>query len=150
MDKKSGLLGNLKPKRGSTHRRKLLGRGQGSGKGQTSGKGHKGQKARSGGSILWGFEGGQMPMARRLPKFGFSNTNFKTRYEVINLAQLDKLGGEITPESLVQAGIIKKSSLLKILGRGELSKAVTVRAHKFSQTAKSAIEAAGGKVEVIS
>lgn len=143
------LLGTLRPKRGSTHRRKLLGRGIGSGKGGTASKGHKGQKARSGGSIIRGFEGGQMPMTRRMPKFGFTNNAFKKEYEIVNLAQLEGLKGEVTPESLVSAGLVKKGTLVKILGQGELKSALTVKAHKFSEKAKAGIESAGGKVEVI-
>ena len=142
-------LGNLKPKAGSKHKRKIVGRGDGSGLGGTSGKGHKGQKARSGGKIRWGFEGGQMPLARRNPKFGFKNTNFKTTYEIINLTQLSKLDGTVTPETLSQLGLVKKGEPVKVLGNGELSKALTVKAHKLSASAKVAIEKAGGSVEVL-
>jgi len=143
------LLSALSPKEGSTHYRKLLGRGRGSGLGQTSGKGHKGQKARSGGKIRWGFEGGQIPLARRMPKVGFKNTNFRTRYEIVNLSQLDKLTGEVTPESLVKKGLIACSLRVKVLAHGELKKGLTVKAHKFSAAAKAAIESAGGKIEVL-
>ena len=142
-------LSSLKPKKGSTQRRKLLGRGTGSGKGGTSGKGHKGQKARSGGSIRWGFEGGQMPLWQRNPKFGFKNTNFRNRYEIINLETLSKFDGEVTPETLQSAGLVKKGEPVKILGRGELGKSLTVKAHKLSASAKEAIEKAGGSVEVL-
>lgn len=143
------LLSELKPNKGATHNSKRLGRGIGSGKGKTAGKGHKGQTARKGGSIRRGFEGGQTPLARRLPKFGFTNARFRTRYEIVNLEALNKLDGEVTPETLIQAGLVKKDSLVKILGDGELSKSLTVKAHKFSGNAKAAIESAGGKVEVI-
>lgn len=142
------LLESLAPAKGSTHYTKRLGRGRGSGLGQTSGKGHKGQLARSGGVSRRGFEGGQTPLIRRLPKFGFSNTQFETKYSVVNLSQLEKLSGTVTPESLREAGLVRKG-LVKILGNGKLSKNLTVKAHKFSNTAKSAIEAAGGKTEVI-
>jgi large subunit ribosomal protein L15 len=143
------LLGSLMPKRGARHRRKLLGRGIGSGKGGTAGKGHKGQKARSGGKIIRGFEGGQMPMARRMPKFGFKNTAFRTPMDVVNLSQLEGMKGEVTPETLAQAGLVRKNVLVKVLGKGTLKSVVTVKAHKFSETAKTGIESAGGKVEVI-
>lgn len=142
------LLESLAPAKGSKHYQKRLGRGRGSGLGQTSGKGHKGQLARSGGVSRRGFEGGQTPLIRRLPKFGFSNTQFETKYSVINLSQLEKLSGTVTPETLKEAGLVRKG-LVKILGNGKLSKNLTVKAHKFSNTAKSAIEAAGGKTEVI-
>jgi large subunit ribosomal protein L15 len=142
------LLSSLAPKAGSTHYPKRLGRGKGSGLGQTSGKGHKGQLARSGGVSRRGFEGGQTPLIRRLPKFGFNNAKFETVYEVVNLVQLDKLSGTVTPESLREAGIVH-GDLVKILASGKLTKALTVKANKFSEAAKKAIEAAGGKVEVI-
>lgn len=142
------LLASLAPKEGSKHYQKRLGRGRGSGLGQTSGKGHKGQLARSGGVSRRGFEGGQTPLIRRLPKFGFSNHDFATNYSIVNLAQLEKLSGEINPETLKTAGVIH-GGLVKILGNGKITKALTVKAHKFSETAKKAIEAAGGKVEVM-
>ena len=141
------LLENLKPKKGSTHKKKRVGRGDGSGWGGTAAKGHKGQKARSGGSIRWGFEGGQMPIQRRLPKFGFTNI-FRTEYQVINLDQLNAFEGEVNPETLKRAGF-KRKKPFKVLGSGKVEKALTVKAHKFSQSAKAAIEAAGGKIEVI-
>ena len=143
-------MATLKPKKGSRQKRKTLGRGDGSGLGGTSGKGHKGQKARSGGSIRWGFEGGQMPLARRNPKFGFTNAKFRTRYAVINLSDLEKYDGEVTPETLVSAGRVGKNDLVRILGRGELSKSLTVKAHKASESAKAAIEKAGGSLELVS
>jgi large subunit ribosomal protein L15 len=125
-----------------------LGRGRGSGLGQTAGKGHKGQLARSGGKVRRGFEGGQTPLVRRMPKYGFSNVDFQTKYSVVNLSQLEKLTGTVTPESLKEAGLVHHFPV-KILGNGKLSKNLTVKAHKFSNKAKSSIEAAGGKTEVI-
>ena len=142
------LLSQLAPKEGSTHYSKRLGRGRGSGLGQTAGKGIKGQLARTGGRVRRGFEGGQSPLSRRLPKFGFNNTDFETKYTVVNVAQLEKMSGEVTPETLKKAGIVHHFPV-KILGQGKITKALTVKAHKFSATAKSAIEAAGGKTEVI-
>lgn len=142
------LLSQLQPAEGSKHYQKRLGRGRGSGLGQTSGKGHKGQLARSGGKVRRGFEGGQTPLVRRMPKYGFSNADFATKYSVINLSQLEKLTGEVTPETLKAAGLVHKFPV-KILGNGKLSKSLTVKAHKFSDKAKSSIEAAGGKTEVI-
>jgi large subunit ribosomal protein L15 len=142
------LLSSLAPAPGSTHYPKRLGRGRGSGLGQTSGKGHKGQLARTGGKVRRGFEGGQSPLTRRLPKFGFSNVKFETKYSVINLSDLESMSGTVTPETLKEAGLIKKFPV-KVLGNGKLSKSLTVKAHKFSNTAKSSIEAAGGKTEVI-
>jgi len=142
------LLSQLAPFEGATHYRKKLGRGRGSGLGQTAGKGIKGQLARTGGKVRRGFEGGQTPMSRRLPKFGFNNKDFQTKYSVVNISQLEKLSGEVTPEKLKAAGIVHRFPV-KILGNGKLSKGLTVKAHKFSEKAKSAIEAAGGKTEVI-
>jgi large subunit ribosomal protein L15 len=142
------LLSSLSPKKGSKTSPKRLGRGIGSGLGGTSGKGHKGQLARTGGTVRRGFEGGQTPMHRRLPKFGFSNVAFATEFDIVNLSQLANLSGEVTPEVLQQVGLVGKG-LVKILGNGEIKKALTVKAHKFSATAQKAIEAAGGKVEVI-
>lgn len=142
------LLSQLAPKEGSKHYQKRLGRGRGSGLGQTAGKGHKGQLARSGGVSRRGFEGGQTPLVRRLPKFGFNNTDFATKYTVVNLSQLEKLSGEVNPETLKKAGLIHKSPV-KILANGKITKSLTVKAQKFSEAAKKAIEAAGGKTEVI-
>lgn len=144
------LLTKLSPAEGSTHYPKRVGRGIGSGLGGYSGKGGKGQTQRSGGGIRRGFEGGQTPLHRRLPKFGFSNVAFETKFEVINLSQFEKVKGEVSPETLAQAGLVKKGALVKILANGELKTAVTVKAHKFSEKAKAAIEKAGGKVEVLS
>lgn len=143
------ILSQLKPKAGSTHSRKRVGRGDGSGIGGTSGKGHKGQKARTGGRVRRGFEGGQSPLVRRLPKFGFTNVDFATKYEIINLDELSAYGKDISPEVLVENGRIHPKALLKVLGNGKLDKPVNVKAHKFSESAKAAIEKAGGKVEVI-
>jgi large subunit ribosomal protein L15 len=144
-------LSQLKPAPGSTKNRKRIGRGPGSGTGKTSGKGHKGQKARSGGSIKPGFEGGQMPLQRRLPKRGFTSIN-KKDYNLINLRDLDCFDAEttISLELYGKAGLVKKmKDGIKILADGELSKALTVQAHKFSRAAVEKIEAAGGKAEVI-
>jgi len=142
-----GQLAELRTNKGSTKNPKRVGRGKGSGHGQTSGKGHKGQTARSGGSIARGFEGGQTPMQRRLPKFGFKNI-FKTTYNIVSLDQLDLLTGEVTPEVLQAKGMAKRG-LVKILANGKISKSLTVKAHKFSGKAKEAIEQAGGQIEVI-
>jgi len=142
-------LGNLKKFRGSTHNSKALGRGRGSGKGGTSTKGGKGQKARKGAPIRRGFEGGQTPLIRRMPKVGFSNQPFANRFEVVNVNQLSKLSGTVGPEEMAKAGLVSKAARVKILGRGEAPKGLTVKAHKFSESAKSALEKAGGKVEVI-
>ncbi len=144
-------LSNLKPAIGSTKNRKRIGRGQGSGTGKTAGKGHKGQKARSGGSIKAGFEGGQMPMHRRLPKRGFTSLNKKV-YALINLGDLEGFaaGSRVGLEEFGQAGLINKIyDGVKILGDGEIAQALTIQAHKFSKSAVAKIEAAGGKVEVI-
>ena len=144
-------LDELKPAPGSNKKRKRVGRGDGSGHGKTSGRGHKGQGARSGGNVQPGFEGGQMPLQRRLPKRGFHNI-FRIEMAVVNVAKLDALpaGSEATPETLAQQGLINgKKRQVKILGEGSLSKALTVRAHGFSAKAKEKIEAAGGKAELI-
>lgn len=143
------ILSQLKPKAGSTHSRKRVGRGDGSGLGGTAGKGHKGQKARTGGRVRRGFEGGQSPLVRRLPKMGFTNADFATKYEIINLSELAAYGKDISPDVLVEKGRIHAKALLKVLGNGKLDKPVNVKAHKFSESAKAAIEKAGGKVEVI-
>jgi large subunit ribosomal protein L15 len=144
-------LDELKPAPGSNKKRKRVGRGDGSGHGKTSGRGHKGQGARSGGNVQPGFEGGQMPLQRRLPKRGFHNIN-RVEMTVVNLGQLEALldGTEATPETLVAQGLVNgKNRRIKILGEGSLSKALTVRAHGFSAKAKEKIEAAGGKAELI-
>ena len=143
-------LSNLHAPRKASEKRKRVGRGMGSGMGKTSTRGHKGQRSRSGSRIMRGFEGGQMPLHRRLPKRGFTNI-FKTEYEVVNLERLASLGeSEITPEMLRKAGVVRsKNTLVKVLGQGELKGAITVRAHKFSKSAQEKIEKAGGKVEVL-
>jgi len=144
-------LSNLKPAPGSTSNRKRLGRGPGSGTGKTSGKGHKGQNARSGGGVKPGFEGGQMPLQRRLPKRGFVSLNRK-EYVLVNLRDLDSFesGSIVDLEALGKAGLLSKiKDGVKILADGELTKALTVQAHKFSKTAVAKIEAAGGKAEVL-
>ena len=144
-------LNNLKPRPGAKHRVKRLGCGESSGHGKTSGKGHKGQKARSGGSIRLGFEGGQMPLIRRLPKRGFNNAAFKARYAVINLDELEVFdsGSEINEQLLREKGLISgKFDGLKILGRGEITKKLTIEADKFSGSARQKIEQAGGSVVV--
>ncbi len=143
------LLADLAPNKGATHKKKRVGRGDGSNWGGTAGKGHKGQKARSGGKVKRGFEGGQTPLHRRLPKFGFKNTQFKNNYVIINLQQLNGFEGEVSPETLVEKGFLKKTEKLKVLGKGQIDKSLTVKAHKFSESAKTEIEKAGGKVEVI-
>ena len=144
-------LSNLKPAEGSVNRDgKRVGRGQGSGKGGTATRGHKGAKSRSGYSKKIGFEGGQMPLQRRVPKFGFKNINRK-EYQGINLDKLQELvdkkviKGAVTFENLVENGLVGKNDLVKILGRGELKASLKVSMHKFTATAKSAIEAAGGE-----
>ena len=145
-------LHELKPNEKAFKERKRLGRGTASGTGKTSGKGHKGQNARTGGGVRPGFEGGQTPLFRRLPKRGFSNSMFKTEYAVINLSDLNKFedGAVVTPELLKEMGLIKKQlSGIKVLGNGTLEKKVTVKANKFSKSAVEKIEANGGKVEVI-
>lgn len=145
-------LNELKYNEGSKKDVKRLGRGSSSGTGKTSGKGQKGQNARSGGGVRPGFEGGQLPLYRRLPKRGFSNAMFKTTYAVINVSDLNMFeeGTEVTPELLHEMGIIKNQlSGIKVLGNGEIEKKLTVRAHKFSDVAKQKIEAVGGKAEVM-
>lgn len=144
-------LHELKPAEGSRSSRKRIGRGIGSGTGKTAGKGHKGQNARSGGGVRPGFEGGQNPIFRRLPKRGFTNINRKD-YAIVNLDALNRFdeGTEITPALLIESGVVSNErSGIKILGNGSLEKKLTVKAHKFSGSAKEAIEAAGGQTEVL-
>ncbi|TYO95713.1 LSU ribosomal protein L15P [Geothermobacter ehrlichii] len=144
-------LSNLKPAIGSTRNRKRIGRGPGSGTGKTAGKGHKGQNARSGGGVKAGFEGGQMPMQRRLPKRGFTPLKKKV-YALVNLRDLElfESGSVVDVAALGKAGLVNKiGDGVKILGDGELTKALTVQAHKFSKSAVAKIEAAGGKAEVV-
>ena len=142
-------LENIPTIKGATHPTKRLGRGEGSGHGKTSGKGHKGQKARSGGGIRIGFEGGQMPLYRKLPRRGFNNKNFKVSYQLVNVGQLEKLEGDtVDRESLIKAGLVRDNKQgIKLLGDGEVSQAFTINVCKVSETAKSKIEAAGGKIE---
>ncbi len=146
-------LSNLKPAKGSTRSKKRIGRGQGSGTGGTSTRGHKGQKSRSGYSRKIGFEGGQMPLQRRVPKFGFKNINRK-EYKGINISTLQELADakkitKIDVDVLVDAGLVRKDGLVKILGNGELKAKLNVKAHAFSKSAVAAIEAASGTVELI-
>jgi large subunit ribosomal protein L15 len=146
-------LSNLKPAEGSTKQRKRVGRGQGSGRGGTSTRGHKGAKSRSGYSRKIGFEGGQMPLQRRVPKFGFTNINRK-EYKGINLDILQGLVDNkkvkaITQEILIKNGLVSKNDLVKILGRGELKAKLEVTVHAYSKTAKAAIEAAGGTANTL-
>ncbi|MBM4134810.1 MAG: 50S ribosomal protein L15 [Nitrospira sp.] len=144
-------LHELAPTPGAKKKRKRIGRGPGSGHGKTATKGHKGLKARSGGGKRPGFEGGQMPLIRRIPKHGFQNP-FRIEYTIVNLKSLAVVGSvdPITPQALVDAGLIKRTRRpVKILGQGELGRAVVIQAHKFSQSAVAKIEAAGGRAEVI-
>ena len=146
-------LSNLKPAKGSTKNRKRIGRGQAAGTGGTAGRGHKGQKSRSGYSRKTGFEGGQMPLQRRVPKFGFKNINRK-EYKGINVSTLQELADakkitDIDVDVLIEAGLARKKSLVKILGNGELKAKLNVKAHAFSKSAVTAIEAAKGTVETI-
>ncbi len=144
-------LHDLKPRPGSRHRIKRLGCGESSGHGKTSGKGHKGQKARSGGSIRLGFEGGQMPLIRRIPKRGFNNTDFATVYAPVNVGDLQDLKvTEIDEKALRAAGLVNGNwDGVKILGTGELTKKITVKASAVSEAAKKKIEAAGGTIEIV-
>lgn len=139
-------LHDLSPAPGSRKPRKRVGRGPGSGNGKTAGKGHKGQKSRAGYSRRPGFEGGQMPLVRRVPKRGFKNP-FRKEYTVINVVELASFEGSVGPEQLLNAGKIRPGYPLKVLGDGELSTALTVQAHKFSASARQKIEAAGGRCE---
>jgi large subunit ribosomal protein L15 len=144
-------LSDLRPARGAKHAKKRVGRGQGSGNGKTAGRGHKGAKSRSGFKHKRGFEGGQMPLHRRVPKRGFHNP-FREAYDVVNLdtlAERFEAGVEITPELLRERGLVGRSAAVKVLARGEIGKALTVRAHKFSGKAAQKIAAAGGKAEVL-
>ena len=145
-------LNNLRPAKGSTHRKKRLGRGPGTGLGKTSGRGEKGQKSRSGYSMKIGFEGGQMPLHRRLPKRGFTNI-FKKKWIEVSLAALEKAfaeNDEVTPEVMHHRGIIKKAKHdIVVLGNGEVSKSLKVSAHRFTKSAREKIERAGGAVTVI-
>jgi len=142
-------LSSLRKPAKANEKRKRVGRGMGSGMGKTSTRGHKGQRSRSGSRSMRGFEGGQMPLHRRIPKRGFTNI-FREEYDVVNLDRLASLGEtEITPETLKKAGVVNGKSPVKILGNGELKIAITVHAHKFSKTAQDKITKAGGKFEVL-
>jgi len=145
-------LSNLKPPKGATQKKKRVGRGQGSGLGKTAGRGHKGAQSRSGFKQKRGFEGGQMPLHRRVPKRGFHNP-FRVEYAVINLDVLEKqfeAGAVVTPELMRERGLVPRGTMpVKVLGRGEVAKALTVHAHKFSGTAAEKIAAAGGKAEAL-
>lgn len=145
-------LHELSPNPGSVSSRKRVGRGPGSGLGKTSGKGHKGQNARSGGGVRVGFEGGQLPLFRRLSKRGFNNFEFRTVYATVNVSDLNRFedGTTVTPELLIETGLVKKElDGIKVLGNGELTKKLVVKANAFSETAKAKIEKNGGKAEVI-
>src|SRR5918999_2354253 len=145
-------LNNLRPPKGATHAKKRIGRGQGSGQGTQAGRGHKGAKSRSGWKKKRGFEGGQMPLHRRVPKRGFHNP-FREEYEVVNLDTLAErfdTGTEVTPDLLRERGLVSRQGPVKVLARGDIAKALTVRAHKFSGRAAEKIAAAGGKAEVLS
>jgi len=142
-------LHELAPAKGSKHAKKRVGRGPGSGLGKTAGRGHNGQKSRSGFSRKAGFEGGQMTLIRRVPKRGFTNI-FRREFTVVNLARLAGLEGDITPEILVEAGIARAGMPVKILGNGDIDRAIKISAHRFSETARTKIEAAGGSCEVMS
>jgi len=146
-------LSNLKPAEGSKQQKKRVGRGPGSGNGKTAGRGHKGAQSRSGFKFKRGFEGGQMPLHRRLPKRGFNNHDFRTEYAVVNLDQLEAqfdAGATVDADALRGAGLLRgKKARIKVLGRGEVTKALTVHAHKFSGKAAEKLAAAGGKAEAI-
>lgn len=147
-------LEDLRPAAGSTRKRKRIGRGPGSGQGKTAGKGHKGLNARSGGGVRVGFEGGQMPLYRRLPKRGFLPYGGKTEFAIVNVGDLSErfaAGSVVDPDAMVSSGLIRKSGRgsVKVLGDGAVAHALTVRAHKVSESAKQKLEAAGGRVEVM-
>ena len=142
-------LSNIRAPKKANSNKKRVGRGMGSGIGKTSGRGHKGQRSRSGSRMMRGFEGGQMPLHRRLPKRGFTNI-FRTEYSVVNVGDLAALGQKtVNLEVLVKAGLCSKNDLIKVLGDGELKSALTVQAHKFSKSAEEKITKAGGKAEVL-
>lgn len=144
-------LSDLRPAKGAKHSKKRVGRGQGSGQGVQAGRGHKGAKSRSGFKHKRGFEGGQMPLHRRVPKRGFHNL-FREEYEIVNLDTLGErfdAGAEITPDVLRERGLVSRSGRIKVLGRGDVTKSLTVRAHKFSGKAAEKIAAAGGSTEVL-
>lgn len=140
-------LSELKPLHGKKAKR--LGRGKGSGKGGTSTKGHKGQKARAGVRLKIGFEGGQMPLARRLPKFGFNNKIFKTTYDIVNLNQLSRFNEKVDIQDMIQCKLVRKNKKVKILARGALNKPLKISAHQWSKNAQTAIEKAGGSITAV-
>jgi large subunit ribosomal protein L15 len=142
-------LHDLRPAKGATKNRKRVGRGPGSGNGVTAGRGEKGQKARAGYSSRPGFEGGQMPLVRRVPKRGFTNI-FKTEYDIVNVGQLADYSGDVTPEILAERGLVSGKRPIKILANGSLMQAMKLKAHKFSQAARDKIEAVGGRCEELS
>ena len=144
------LLHKLESFSGARHKMKRLGRGKSSGHGGTSTKGHKGQRSRSGFGLLRGFEGGQMPLVRQLPKFGFTNIRFKTRYDILNVSDLNRFNSEVDPTILYKAGLVRRKALVKILSQGKLDKPLKVKAHRFSRKAVEVIEKAGGKAEILS
>jgi large subunit ribosomal protein L15 len=139
-------LHELSPAKGSKHSKKRVGRGPGSGLGKTAGRGEKGQKSRTGYSGRPGFEGGQMPLVRRVPKRGFTNI-WRSEYAVVNLSQLAEMEGDVTPETLREAGLVRSGRKVKVLGDGEIDKPLHVVADKFSKSAREKIEAAGGRCE---
>ena len=144
-------LNNLKPAKGSRHRRKIIGRGEGSGHGGTATRGMKGQKSRSGDGYMTGFEGGQMPLLRRIPKRGFNNRN-KISYSIVNVEMLDKYfdsGSQVTKETLKEKGIIRNNAPVRILGNGEIKNSLTVKAESASKSAQDKIKAAGGSFEAV-
>ena len=142
-------LSNLRAPKKANENKKRVGRGMGSGMGKTSTRGHKGQGSRSGSSLMRGFEGGQMPLHRRLPKRGFTNI-FKTEYTILNLDRIAQLGeADVTLDALIKAGLAKDGALVKVLGDGELKKKINVQAHKFSKSAQEKIAKAGGKAEIV-
>jgi large subunit ribosomal protein L15 len=142
-------LSNLRAPKKANSNKKRVGRGMGSGMGKTSTRGHKGQRSRSGSRMMRGFEGGQMPLHRRLPKRGFTNI-FKTEYTILNLDRIAQLGeGDVTFDTLLKAGLVRNGDLVKVLGDGELKKKINVQAHKFSKSAQEKIAKVGGKAEVI-
>ena len=146
-------LHELKNVAGAVHRKKRVGCGEGGGHGKTSGRGGKGQTARSGSSIRPGFEGGQMPLYRKLPHRGFNHARFRTEYAIVNVGDINRLfpdGGEVNAENLVKKGAVRKNTLVKVLGDGKLTAKVNVTAHKFSATAREKITAAGGSVSELS
>ncbi len=142
-------LHDLSPAKGSRRAPKRIGRGPGSGTGKTAGRGHKGQKSRSGYSRRLGFEGGQMPLIRRVPKRGFTNI-FRKEVAIVNLRDLVGFDGEVTPEALLEKGLVRRGLAVKILGDGDVSSPLTVKAHRFSRSAREKIEAAGGSCEELS